>query len=87
MSRLRSPEDVVPTERLGGVYVDCASLGPLAIELAVAVFGADRVMFGSDCPIFRTDWTLDAARAARLTDRDRDRILYGTAEDMLGGGP
>ena len=47
---------------------------------------ADRVMFGSDCPIFRTDWTLEAARAARLTDRDRDRILYGTAEQMLGEG-
>jgi predicted TIM-barrel fold metal-dependent hydrolase len=86
-ARLRTPDDPVPSSRAGRVYVDCASLGPNAIETAVALYGADRVVLGTDCPIFRTDWTLEALQAARLTPAQRDLILHGNARTLLESIP
>jgi predicted TIM-barrel fold metal-dependent hydrolase len=81
--RLRAPGDVLPSSRAHRVRVDCASLGPRAIELAVAVYGADKIVLGTDCPIFRADWTLAAIREARLTEDERERILTGNAAALL----
>jgi predicted TIM-barrel fold metal-dependent hydrolase len=80
---IRTPDEAVPSQRLNRVYVDCASLGPKSIEMAVAVYGADRVVFGTDCPIFRTDWSLNAIRTADLSDETRRAILGQNAEQML----
>jgi predicted TIM-barrel fold metal-dependent hydrolase len=85
-ARLRAPDEALPSSRVGRVYVDCASLGPRAIEAAVALYGADRVMLGTDCPIFRTDWTLDAVRATRLEPEQRDMILHRNARSLLDRG-
>ncbi|MDA1324720.1 MAG: amidohydrolase family protein, partial [Proteobacteria bacterium] len=82
-AKLRTPDDPVPSSRIGGVYVDCASLGPRAIDAAVAVYGADRVMLGTDCPIFRTDWTLDAVRETRLGAEEQEMILSRNAQALL----
>jgi predicted TIM-barrel fold metal-dependent hydrolase len=68
------------TKRL---HVDCSSLGGRSLELAVSIFGADRIVMGTDCPIFSTDWTLAAIRDARIDDTDRHAILYGNAERLL----
>ena len=87
MARLRAPDEPLPSARVRRIFVDCASLGPRAIEQAVAAFGADRVMFGSDCPIFRTDWTLAAVRDARITDAERASVLGGTASRFLAPSP
>lgn len=87
MAKLRAPDAKLPSARVRRILVDCASLGPRAIEQAVAVFGADRVMFGSDCPIFRTDWTLAAVRDARLSDHERALVLDGTARGMVAPSP
>jgi len=38
--------------RLKRIYVDTASFGPRAIELAARTFGRDRILFGSDAPFF-----------------------------------
>jgi predicted TIM-barrel fold metal-dependent hydrolase len=81
--RLRTPDATLPSANARRVYVDCSSLGPKALELAVSVYGADRIMLGTDCPIFRTDWTLDAIEKARITDDERKAILFGTAEGLL----
>jgi len=59
-------------------------MGPAAIEAAVACFGAGRVLFGTDCPIFRTDWTLDAVRAARLDTAALNDVLGENAERLFG---
>lgn len=45
--------------------------------------GADRIVMGTDCPIFSTDWTLAAIRGARIDDADRQAILHGNAEQLL----
>ena len=81
--RLRTDNDILPSSRLNRVHVDCSSLGPRSIEIAVAMYGADRIVFGTDCPIFRTDWSLDAVRAAEITPEVRDMILHKNAEAIL----
>ena len=83
VAKLRTPGDVLPSSCLRRVYVDCASLGPRAIELAAAVYGADRILLGSDCPIFRADSTLAAIHEAGLTDDERKMILAGNATALL----
>ena len=81
--RLRAETDPLPSSRMNRVYVDCSSLGPRSIELAVAMYGADKILFGTDCPIFRTDWSLEAVEAARIEPADKDKILRGNAEALL----
>jgi len=84
-ARLRAPEQPLPSARARGgrIHVDCASLGPQALELAVAAFGADKIVIGTDCPIFRADWTLEAVRKARISDEDRRAILRENAKKLL----
>ena len=74
-----------PMSRTKRLHVDCSSLGARALELAVSIFGADRIVMGTDCPIFSTDWTLQAIRDARLEEADRQAILRGNAERLLAG--
>ena len=73
----------LPSERMRRCYVDTASFGPRAIELAAACFGADRLLFGTDCPIFATDRALVALAEARLYERSRELILAGNARRLL----
>jgi aminocarboxymuconate-semialdehyde decarboxylase len=68
-----------PSVMLDGIWVDNASLGPLALALGVAVFGADRVMLGTDYPIFATDVATDAVRASPA----RDALGWANATDLL----
>jgi predicted TIM-barrel fold metal-dependent hydrolase len=81
--RLRTDNDDLPSSRLRRVHVDCSSLGPRSIEIAVAMYGADRIVFGTDCPIFRTDWSQEAVHAAKISDLEREQILYRNAEALL----
>ncbi len=84
-ARLRAPEQPLPSARIRGgrVHVDCSSLGPLALELAVTAFGVDKIVIGTDCPIFRADWTLEAVRKARISDEDKRAILGDNAKRLL----
>lgn len=75
----RDPAAQRPSQLLGDIVFDCASLGPRALEMAVTVFGADRVMFGTDYPIFTSDVSTRALADARLSDADRAMVASGTA--------
>lgn len=72
-----------PMTRTKRLHVDCSSLGPYALELAVSVFGADRIVVGTDCPIFSTDWTLKAIADARIDEAARRAILHENAARLL----
>jgi len=74
----------LPSTLLGGIVFDCASLGPRALEMAVRVFGADQVMFGTDYPIFATDVSANALREADLSAAARAAVAHGTARRVLG---
>ncbi|MEQ9349894.1 MAG: amidohydrolase family protein, partial [Alphaproteobacteria bacterium] len=83
VSRLRTPDDPLPSSRARRVYVDSASLGPRALELAVRTYGADRIMLGSDFPIFTGDGPRRAVEEAAIGDDDKRRILSGTATAII----
>ncbi len=80
--KLRAPEPILPSARLRNsqIYVDCSSMGPDAITAAVRCYGADGVLFGSDCPIYRSDWTLAAVHDAAISTADKQLLLNGNAE-------
>ncbi|MEJ5990895.1 amidohydrolase family protein [Ramlibacter sp. PS3R-8] len=83
MVQLRDPARSLPSSRAHRVWVDCASLGAGALQQAVRVFGADKVVLGTDCPIFDTERTLAAVREAGLSAPDQQRILTGNADALL----
>jgi len=83
IARHRNPDDPFPTARLRRLWYDCASLGPRALEVAVKVFGADRVMLGSDYPIFKDDPYAHAVVPADLSDADKAQVTWKTAQDLF----
>lgn len=83
IARHRSPDRPFPTGRLRDIWYDCASLGPLALEAAVKVYGADRIMMGSDYPIFQDSPYERVVAPARLSDADKEMIAGDTALRLL----
>ena len=65
--------------RAAPVLVDCNSLGARAIELAAEVYGADKIVFGSDGTGFGMEWTQKAINEARLSEHERDLIRHSNA--------
>lgn len=84
-SKLRTREPVLPSKRLreGNVMVDCSSMGPFAISAAVKCFGAENILFGSDAPIYRSDWQLEAITHADIAEPEREAILWENGERIL----
>ena len=74
---LDTPEEELPSARFrkAGVFVDCNSFGPRAIEAAVALYGAERIVCGTDGSAFGVDWTRKALADAQI------------GEDGAGGDP
>ena len=83
MLQLRDPSQALPSTRARGVWVDCSSLGTQAIQQAVAVFGTDRVVLGTDCPIFDGERTITSILQSRLSDADKESIIHGNAASLL----
>src|SRR5436305_4222519 len=82
---LDTPEEELPSSRFrkAKVYVDCNSFGPRAIEAAVRLYGAERIVCGTDGTEFGVDWTHKALTEADIGEEARDRILHGNASAML----
>ena len=84
-SLLDTPEEELPSSRFrkSGVYVDCNSFGSRAIEAAVALYGADRIVCGTDGSEFGVDWTRKALLEARITEDERQSILTRNAAAIM----
>jgi predicted TIM-barrel fold metal-dependent hydrolase len=84
-SLLDTPEEELPSSRIrkAKVYVDCNSFGPRAIEAAVELYGADRIVCGTDGSAFGVDWTRKALQDARISDEAREQILTRNAAAMI----
>jgi predicted TIM-barrel fold metal-dependent hydrolase len=82
---LDTPHEELPSARFrrSSVLVDCNSFGARAIEAAVDLYGADRIVCGTDGSEFGCDWTLKALAGARIGEEARQKILYGNAAAML----
>ena len=69
------------------VYVDTSSslysLSPETAKDYITAFTPDRVMFGTDYPMWNINDELKHMEALDLTEEDREKIMYGTACRLL----
>jgi aminocarboxymuconate-semialdehyde decarboxylase len=71
-------------------YNDSVSNGSTdSLGLALGFFGSGHIMFGTDFPFGPEDgsWAVEELRAVRamdIPDADRERILHGNLEQLLG---
>jgi uncharacterized protein len=84
-SLLDTPQEELPSARFrrSKVYVDCNSFGPRSIEAAVSLYGADRIVCGTDGTEFGCEWTSKALADAQIGADAREKILHGNAAAML----
>jgi predicted TIM-barrel fold metal-dependent hydrolase len=82
---LDTPTEELPSSRFrkAKVYVDCNSFGPRAIEAAVSLYGAERIVCGTDGSEFGCDWTRKALAEAQIGEEAREQILRRNAAAML----
>jgi predicted TIM-barrel fold metal-dependent hydrolase len=82
---LDTPNEELPSARIrrSKVFVDCNSFGPRAIEAGVSLYGADRIVCGTDGSEFGCDWTLKAIADAQISADAREQILHRNASAML----
>jgi predicted TIM-barrel fold metal-dependent hydrolase len=53
------------------------------LRLAIDVFGADRIMLGTDYPVLRPNPVLDTVAAADIDATQRELILHGSASALV----
>jgi aminocarboxymuconate-semialdehyde decarboxylase len=82
---LDTPNEELPSSRFrkAKVYVDCNSFGPRSIEAAVRLYGAERIVCGTDGTEFGCDWTRKALAEAEIGEAAREQILHGNAAALL----
>jgi predicted TIM-barrel fold metal-dependent hydrolase len=84
-SLLDTPDEELPSARFARarVYVDCNSFGPRAIEAGVRLYGADRILFGTDGTPFGYEWSGKAMADSDIGDDARDKILQRNAAGLM----
>jgi predicted TIM-barrel fold metal-dependent hydrolase len=83
---LDTPDEELPSTRFRratAVYVDCNSFGPRAIEAAVRLYGAERIVCGTDGSAFGVDWTRKALQDAEIGTEAREAILHRNAAALI----
>ena len=82
---LDTPTEELPSSRFrrAKVYVDCNSFGPRAIEAAVRLYGAERIVCGTDGTEFGCEWTSKALAEAEIGEEARAKILHRNAAAMM----
>lgn len=82
---LDTPQEELPSSRFrrAKVYVDCNSFGPGAIEAAVRLYGAERIVCGTDGTEFGCEWTSKALADAQIGADARAKILDRNAAAMI----
>ena len=82
---LDTPDEELPSSRFrrAKVYVDCNSFGPRAIEAAASLYGAERIVCGTDGTEFGCDWTRKALTEADIGQEAREQILHRNAAAIL----
>ena len=85
VAALRDPDSALPSgeARTSRVFVDCSSFGPRAIQMAIDTFGTERLLFGTDHPIFETERSMAAIDQLALSSTERSAILRDNALSLL----
>lgn len=86
---LDTPNEELPSSRFkrAKVYVDCNSFGPHAIEMGVRLYGAGRIVCGTDGSEFGCTWTSNALKEADISAEAREQILHRNAAAMMARVP
>ncbi|MBR2590148.1 MAG: amidohydrolase [Clostridia bacterium] len=78
------------TQELSGYdnfYVDCSSsfyaLTPEVSTKLIRTYGADKVLFGSDYPMWKAENELDYLFSLPLSEAERDLILHKNTEEIF----
>ena len=82
---LDTPNEELPSARFrkAKVYVDCNSFGSRSIETAVRLYGAERIVCGTDGTEFGCEWTAKALADADIGADAREQILHKNAEEII----
>ncbi len=79
------------TEKLAGtpnLYVDLSSslydLSPSTAEKLIRAYGVDKVLWGTDYPMWEADKEFELFNKINLSDDERAAILYDNASKILG---
>ncbi|MHB8173194.1 MAG: amidohydrolase family protein [Nitrospirota bacterium] len=74
-----------PEEILKKIYVDTSGMADIKmLDLALTVFGEDRVLWGSDFPANRdVPASIDAVKALSINGTAKEKILSGNIETLL----
>jgi len=73
-------------KQLKRVYFDTGQSGraPRGIALAAKVFGADRILFGTDSgPVAAIGPTIASVKQAQITDAEKEMVFSGNARRLL----
>lgn len=74
--------------RFDNLWADCSStlfaVSPQRSLELIRSFGPERVMFGTDYPMWDPQQELERFEALDLTPREQELILYRNAEQLLG---
>ena len=76
----------LPAKRLKRVYLDTGQSGraPRGIALAAKVFGADRILFGTDSgPVATIGPTIASLKQAQISAAEKELIFSGNARRLL----
>ena len=84
-SLLDTAHEELPSSRFrrAKVFVDCNSFGSSAIEAAVRLYGAERIVCGTDGTEFGCEWTTKALADANIGEDARAKILHRNATAMM----
>ena len=79
--------------KLDNVYVDTAHylmyVYPGVMERMVQIIGADRIVFGTDCPLqgsMQMRFAIETIRNLPIPEADKEKIRCGNARKLIGGG-
>ncbi|MFM9967880.1 MAG: amidohydrolase family protein [Burkholderiales bacterium] len=83
---LDTPDEELPSKRFARskVLVDCNSFGARAIEAGVRLYGAERIIFGTDGTEFGCDWSSKAVAEAEIGAEAKEKILHRNAVALFG---
>lgn len=79
----RFPNAKMPPSRKENLFFDTSSLGPRAIELAVEIYGSDKIIIGTDTPIFSAETALRVIDETKLGVDKKQQILRENAHKLL----
>lgn len=86
-SEWNSAADILGGRGYGHLWTDCSSslyaISPEHAKRLIDVYGADRVLFGTDYPMWTAEEELERFNKIPLTEREREMILHENAEKLL----